>query len=136
MAKPNIVVSSSSVWSKIQQVTKHVDGTVFPYLDASSNLASSTKNPSLPERGTFWKREGFFNLLTVCYSKLSILCSHLKLTKSKIRKNPPTPSHTIPPAKPSFSPSPLGHNTWLDKQQSLLHYSPSPITPAFPASSG
>ena len=31
---------------KTQSVTKHVDGTVFPYLDASSNLTSSTKKAS------------------------------------------------------------------------------------------
>ncbi len=38
----------SSPASKTQQATKHVDGTGFPYLDASSNLASSTpKNPNL-----------------------------------------------------------------------------------------
>jgi len=37
-------VSPSIEWSKTQQVTKHVDGTVLPYLDASTNLASSTLN--------------------------------------------------------------------------------------------
>ena len=47
MAKSDIGVSSSSVWSKTQQVTKHVDGTVFPYLDEGSNPSSSTtKNPN------------------------------------------------------------------------------------------
>lgn len=43
MAKSDIGVSSSSVWSKTQQVTKHVDGTVFPYLDEGSNPSSSTR---------------------------------------------------------------------------------------------
>jgi|GEM_PF-4421002 len=48
--------------SKTQQVTKHVDGTVFPYLDASSNLASSTtKKPNLLKYG----RLGFFFLIVV-----------------------------------------------------------------------
>ena len=35
-------VSPSSVMSKTQSENKHVDGTVFPYLDAGSNPASST----------------------------------------------------------------------------------------------
>jgi len=40
-------VSPSIEWSKTQPVTKHVDGTVLPYLDASSTLASSTTSINL-----------------------------------------------------------------------------------------
>ena len=47
MAKLLSGVSPSKQQSKTQQVTKHVDGTVFPYLDAGSNPASSTKKPEL-----------------------------------------------------------------------------------------
>lgn len=42
VSKQWIGVSSSSTLTKTQQMTKHVDGTVFPYLDAGSNPASST----------------------------------------------------------------------------------------------
>src|SRR5690606_34558567 len=55
-------VLPSSPASKTQQATKHVDGTVFPYLDASSNLASSTpKKPNLLKNS----RLGFLFLTVV-----------------------------------------------------------------------
>jgi len=43
-------------------VTKHVDGTLFPYLDVSSNLTSSTKlkNPCKKITGIyFFKMNGY-----------------------------------------------------------------------------
>lgn len=53
-------VSPSKQQSKIQQVTKHVDGTVFPYLDASSNLASSTEKSPNPQNSSSFGRFGDF----------------------------------------------------------------------------
>jgi len=59
VSKQWIGVSSSSTLTKTQQMTKHVDGTVFPYLDAGSNPASSTK-PKPSSNQVIGEEEGFF----------------------------------------------------------------------------